>query len=59
MSGPSTITADSKFTFDKEFSSYTVNVYEKDIVLTVKYSPVTLSRQDYDNFIKVRLSTLF
>lgn len=53
QSGPSTITADSKFTVDKEFSSYNVMLYEKEIILSTKHNPCTLTSQDCESFIKV------
>ncbi|CAI4227914.1 unnamed protein product [Auanema sp. JU1783] len=54
QSGPSTITNDSKFTFDKEFSSYSVFLYDKDVVLSTKHPATPLTSADYDNFVQLR-----
>ncbi|CAB3411097.1 unnamed protein product [Caenorhabditis bovis] len=54
QSGPSTITENSKFTFDSEFSNYTVYYLDKEPVLATKHPATTLVKSDYDQFVKMR-----
>ncbi|KAF1764332.1 hypothetical protein GCK72_004279 [Caenorhabditis remanei] len=56
-SGPSTVTGDSKMTMDSGMGfheNYTVQMYEKDLVLTTKHHGTQLSREDRDKFARLR-----
>ncbi|EGT33836.1 CBN-GCY-3 protein [Caenorhabditis brenneri] len=54
-SGPSTITGDSKITFDGGFhENYTVQIYDKDLVLTTKHHGIQLTREEREKYAKLR-----
>ncbi|CAI2337313.1 unnamed protein product [Caenorhabditis sp. 36 PRJEB53466] len=54
QSGPSTVTGDSRITGDGFHEHYTVQMYEKDFVVTTKHQSQVLSKQDRDQFMRMR-----
>ncbi|CAD6198460.1 unnamed protein product [Caenorhabditis auriculariae] len=53
QSGPSTTTGDTKFTYDGEFSHYTILYLEREPVITTKHPASTLTKMDYERFVNV------
>ncbi|EFO96503.1 hypothetical protein CRE_24798 [Caenorhabditis remanei] len=55
QSGPSTVTGESRLSSGSEFcENYTVMMYEKDMVLTMKYQYLNLNKADMERFVKMR-----
>ncbi|PIC43513.1 hypothetical protein B9Z55_004223 [Caenorhabditis nigoni] len=55
QSGPSNITDDSRLSTGSEFcENYTVMMYEKEMVLTMKYQYMNLTKSDMEKYAKLR-----
>ncbi|CAA0059170.1 Guanylate cyclase [Caenorhabditis elegans] len=55
QSAPSTITGESKVSTGSEFcENYEVKMFEKDMVLTMKFQYMNLNKADMDKFVKLR-----
>lgn len=55
QSGPSTITGESKMTIDGGFhENYTVQMFEKDLVLTTKHHSMQMNKEEKEKFVKLR-----
>uniref|UniRef100_A0A1I7UYY5 Guanylate cyclase n=1 Tax=Caenorhabditis tropicalis TaxID=1561998 RepID=A0A1I7UYY5_9PELO len=55
QSGPSNITDDSRMSTGSEFcENYTIMMYEKEMVLTMKYQYMNLTKANMERFVKLR-----